>query len=69
MDLKTRALPGTTAFFAKTLGRRFAVDEEDWGKATRITADGHLIGGVSDLANPVHPSGTPPISLTGIASD
>lgn len=59
MDLKTRDLPGTAAFFGKTLGWRFAVDEEDWRRATKITLDGHLIGGVSDLAHPVYPPATP----------
>ncbi|MCF1592203.1 VOC family protein [Streptomyces muensis] len=59
MDLKTRDLPGTAAFFAEALGWRFAVDEEDWRKATKVATGGHFIGGVSDLANPVYPSGTP----------
>ncbi|MYS88580.1 MULTISPECIES: VOC family protein [Streptomyces] len=59
MDLKTRDLPGTAAFFSTTLGWRFAVDEEDRRRATKITLDGHLIGGVSDLAHPVYPPGTP----------
>lgn len=59
MDLKTRDLPGTAAFFAKTLGWHFAVDEEDWRKATKIATGGHFIGGVSDLAHPVYPLGTP----------
>ncbi|MFE7767039.1 hypothetical protein [Streptomyces sp. NPDC057438] len=53
MDLKTRDPAGTATFFSKTLGWRFAVDEKDWRKATRITVQGHLIGSVSDLANPV----------------
>ncbi|MDK1472982.1 VOC family protein [Streptomyces sp. 549] len=59
MDLKTRDTAGTAAFFAKTLGWRFAVDEDDWRKAVKISAGGHLIGSVSDLANPVYPPGTP----------
>jgi predicted enzyme related to lactoylglutathione lyase len=59
MDLKTRDLAGTATFFSQTLGWRFAVDDEDWRKATKIDVDGHLIGGVSDLANPVYPPGTP----------
>lgn len=58
-DLKTRDPAGTAAFFSKTLGWRFAVDEQDWRKATKISVDGHPIGGVSDLANPVYPPGTP----------
>ncbi|MGR3937385.1 VOC family protein [Streptomyces sp. BRA346] len=59
MDLKTRDLPGTAAFFSKTLGWHFAVDEEDWRRATVIAVDGHRIGGVSDLAQPVYPPETP----------
>ncbi|GAA2765166.1 VOC family protein [Streptomyces paradoxus] len=59
MDLKTRDPGGTAALLSKTLGWRFAVDEKDWRKATRISVDGHPIGGVSDLANPVYPPGTP----------
>ncbi|MFI6209188.1 VOC family protein [Streptomyces sp. NPDC051041] len=59
MDLKTRDLAGTATFFSKTLGWHFAVDEKDWRKATKIAIDGHLIGSVSDLANPVYPPGTP----------
>ncbi|MDX3643954.1 VOC family protein [Streptomyces sp. MB09-02B] len=60
MDLKTRDLPGTTAFFAATLGWHLTVDEEDPRRSTRITTgDGHRVGGASDLANPVYPPGTP----------
>ncbi|MEV0439692.1 VOC family protein [Streptomyces spectabilis] len=59
MDLKTRDLSGTAAFFSKVLGWRFEVDEEDWRRATRISVGGHRIGGVSDLADPVYPPGTP----------
>ncbi|MFF9778874.1 VOC family protein [Streptomyces sp. NPDC013978] len=60
MDLKTRDLPGTTAFFAATLGWHLAVDEEDPRRATTMTTgDGHRVGGASDLANPVYPPGTP----------
>ncbi|MCK8437342.1 VOC family protein [Streptomyces sp. D2-8] len=59
MDLKTRDPAGAAALLSKALGWRFAVDEKDWRKATKITVDGHLIGGVSDLANPVYPPGTP----------
>ncbi|MGW6318632.1 VOC family protein [Streptomyces sp. NPDC055099] len=59
MDLKTRDPAATATFFSATLGWRFAVDEEDWRKATKADVDGHLIGGVSDLANPVYPPGTP----------
>ncbi|MEV6997826.1 VOC family protein [Streptomyces sp. NPDC093982] len=35
------------------------MDEDDWRKATKTAVEGHSIGGVSDLTNPVHPSGTP----------
>ncbi|MEU5345043.1 MULTISPECIES: VOC family protein [unclassified Streptomyces] len=59
MDLKTRDLPGTGEFFSKALGWRFAVAEDDWRRATGITAGRHRIGGVSDLANPTYPPGTP----------
>ncbi|MFF6953911.1 VOC family protein [Streptomyces iakyrus] len=59
MDLKTRDPAGTAALLSGTLGWRFAVDEKDWRKAIKISVDGHLIGGVSDLADPVYPPGTP----------
>jgi uncharacterized protein len=59
MDLKTRDPAGTAAFFSDALGWRFEVDEQDWRKATKISVDGHLIGGVSDLANPVYPPDAP----------
>ncbi|MFE7836884.1 VOC family protein [Streptomyces sp. NPDC057474] len=88
MDLKTRDLPGTAAFFADLLGWHFAVDEEDWRRATKISfgggragggdgraageggwgagrdgraagGTGWWLGGVSDLAHPVYPPGTP----------
>ncbi|GAA2423755.1 hypothetical protein GCM10010191_39870 [Actinomadura vinacea] len=59
MDLKTRDVPGTAAFFSAELGWRFAVDEDDWRRATKISSAGHQIGGVSDLANGIYPPGTP----------
>ncbi|MFJ8769593.1 VOC family protein [Streptomyces clavifer] len=59
MDLKTHDVPGTAAFFSAVLGWRFAVDEDDWRRATKIFADGHRIGGVSDLSGPLYPPGTP----------
>ncbi|MCE7083014.1 VOC family protein [Streptomyces sp. ST2-7A] len=59
MDLKTRDTTGTARFFSGVLGWRFAVDEEDWRKAVKISVDGYPIGGVSDLANPVYPPETP----------
>ncbi|SDH18909.1 hypothetical protein SAMN05216553_117126 [Lentzea fradiae] len=59
MDLKTRDPDGTAEFLGTALGWRFAVDEEDWRKATKIHAGDHPIGGVSDLSNPVYPPGTP----------
>ncbi|MET8657107.1 VOC family protein [Streptomyces griseus] len=60
MDLKTRDPAGTAAFFSSVLGWDFAVDEEDWRRAVKISAGGDRIGGVSDLAQPVYPPGTPP---------
>lgn len=60
MDLKTRDPSGTAAFFSSVLGWDFAVDEEDWRRAVKVTAGGRRIGGVSDLAQPVYPPGTPP---------
>ncbi|ONI87278.1 glyoxalase [Saccharothrix sp. ALI-22-I] len=69
MDLKTHDVPGTAAFFSAVLGWRFAVDEDDWRRATKITAGGYRIGGVSDLANPVYPLGTPPHIAFYIAVD
>ncbi|MFH8974989.1 FAD-dependent oxidoreductase [Streptomyces sp. NPDC017890] len=59
MDLKTHDVPGTAAFFSTVLGWRFAVDEDDWRRATKIFAAGHQIGSVSDLSAPVYPPGTP----------
>ena len=59
MDLKTRDPSGTADFFSRTLGWRFAVDETDWRRATKITAGGCRIGGVSDLADPVYPPDIP----------
>ncbi|MFE3379210.1 VOC family protein [Streptomyces anulatus] len=60
MDLKTRDPSGTAAFFSSVLGWDFAVDEEDWRRAVKISAGADRIGGVSDLAQPVYPPGTPP---------
>ncbi|MGK9463086.1 MULTISPECIES: VOC family protein [unclassified Streptomyces] len=59
MDVKTHDVPGTEAFFSAVLGWRFAVEESDWRRATKILADGHQIGGVSDLSSPLYPPGTP----------
>ncbi|ARF72009.1 VOC family protein [Streptomyces griseus] len=59
MDLKTHDPSGTAAFFSSVLGWDFAVDEEDWRRAVKFSAGGHRIGGVSDLAQPVYPPGTP----------
>ncbi|WP_230534893.1 VOC family protein [Streptomyces griseomycini] len=59
MDVKTHDVPGTAAFFSAVLGWRFAVDESDWRRAIKIFADGHQIGGVSDLSSPLYPPGTP----------
>jgi hypothetical protein len=60
IDLKTRDVPATAAFFSAALGWTFAVDPDDWRQATKIAVDGRWIGGVSDLASPVYPPGTPP---------
>ncbi|MYX13097.1 GNAT family N-acetyltransferase [Streptomyces sp. SID8374] len=59
MDLKTRDPSGTAAFFSSVLGWDFAVDENDWRKAVSFSTGDHRIGGVSDLARPVYPPGTP----------
>lgn len=59
MDLKTHDPSGTAAFFSSVLGWEFAVDEEDWRRAVKFSAGGHRIGGISDLAQPVYPPGTP----------
>ncbi|GHC81506.1 VOC family protein [Streptomyces violaceochromogenes] len=59
MDLKTRDPAGTAAFLSTTLGWSFAVDEEDWRKAIKMSVDGRPIGGVSDVASPAYPPGTP----------
>ena len=59
MDLKTHDPSGTATFFSSVLGWDFAVDEQDWRKAVKISAGDHRIGGLSDLAQPVHPPGLP----------
>ncbi|NEE35572.1 VOC family protein, partial [Streptomyces sp. SID7982] len=59
MDLKTRDPSGTAAFFSAVLGWDFAVDETDWRRAVVFRAGDHRIGGLSDLAQPVHPPGLP----------
>jgi hypothetical protein len=48
MDLKTRNMAVTEAFFSAALGWRFAVDPESWRTATVIEVGGHRIGGLSD---------------------
>jgi predicted enzyme related to lactoylglutathione lyase len=60
MDLKTRDIPGTAAYFSAVLGWQFAVDEHNRRRAVTITAHGQPIGTLSDLANPIYPPGTPP---------
>jgi predicted enzyme related to lactoylglutathione lyase len=60
LDLKTRDVTATAAFFSAELGWTFAVDPDDWRQATTIWLDGHRLGGVSDLAAPVYPPGVPP---------
>ncbi|MFJ8747434.1 VOC family protein [Embleya sp. NPDC127516] len=58
MDLKTHDIPGAAAFFSAVLDWQFAVDENDWRRAIKITVDGCPIGTVSDLADPIYPPGT-----------
>ncbi|WP_320777879.1 VOC family protein [Streptomyces sp. CRN 30] len=69
MDLKTHDTAGTAAFLSDVLGWRFAVDEEDWRKAVKISAGGRRIGGVSDLASPVYPPGIPAHIAYYLATD
>ncbi|MFI2212085.1 VOC family protein [Streptomyces sp. NPDC020141] len=59
MDLKAHDPHSAAEFLTHVLGWRFAVDENDWRRATKIYADGEPIGGVSDLSDPVYPPGTP----------
>lgn len=59
MDVKTRDVAGTGDFLSKVFGWHFAVDEDDWRRAVRITFGGWELGTVSDLARPVYPPGTP----------
>ncbi|ASR39611.1 hypothetical protein BAY61_24270 [Prauserella marina] len=59
LDVKSHDPAALERFFVSTLGWEFAVDEQDWRKATVISVAGHRIGGVSDLANPVYPEETP----------
>ena len=69
VDLKTRDVPATAAFFSAALGWTFAVDPDDWRQATKIAVDGQWVGGVSDLASPVYPPGTPPHIASYLAVD
>ncbi|MFY1653010.1 VOC family protein [Solwaraspora sp. WMMB762] len=59
MDIKTRDIADTARFFSATLGWRFAVDDDDWRRATTIT------GG--NLAPPV--PGLPPRSTRQLSAD
>ncbi|MER5771478.1 VOC family protein [Streptomyces sp. NPDC001985] len=59
LDLKTGDTAAAGEFFGAVLGWGFAVDEEDWRRAVKISAGGWRIGGVSDLSAPVYPPGTP----------
>ncbi|GGZ44968.1 hypothetical protein GCM10010387_44230 [Streptomyces inusitatus] len=59
MDLKTHDPAGAAEFFSTVLGWHFAVDEDDWRRATKIYENGRPVGGVSDLSQPVYPPGTP----------
>ncbi|GGZ29939.1 hypothetical protein GCM10010365_57970 [Streptomyces poonensis] len=52
MDVKVRDPSGTAAFLSEALGWCFAVDEEDWRQATKITIEGYRIGRVSDNSRP-----------------
>lgn len=63
--MTSRAPPPSSA----VLGWRFAVDEDDPRRATKIHVDGHPIGGVSDLSGPVYPPGTPPHAAYYLAVD
>jgi uncharacterized protein len=69
IDLKTRDVPATAAYFTAALGWTFAVDPDDWRRATKIGLDGRWIGGVSDLASPIYPPGTPPHVASYLAVD
>jgi uncharacterized protein len=69
VDLKTRDVPATAAFFSAALGWTFAVDPDDWRQATKIAVDGHWVGGVSDLASPIYPPDTPPHIASYLAVD
>ncbi len=69
MDLKTHDPSGTADFFSAVLGWDFAVDEDDRRKAVTISAGDHRIGGLSDLAQPVHPPGLPAHVASCLAVD
>ncbi|TQM02922.1 VOC family protein [Pseudonocardia kunmingensis] len=69
LDLKTRDVPATAAFFSAALGWTFAVDPDDWRQATKIALNGGWLGGVSDLADPLHPPGVPPHVACYLAAD
>jgi predicted enzyme related to lactoylglutathione lyase len=69
IDLKTRDVPATAAFFSAALGWTFAVDPDDWRQATKIAIDGHWVGGVSDLASPIYPPDTSPHIASYLAVD
>ncbi|GAA2223216.1 VOC family protein [Streptomyces amakusaensis] len=59
MDLKTHDPAGAAEFLSTVLNWHFAVDEDDWRRATKIYENGRPVGGVSDLSQPVYPPGTP----------
>ena len=69
IDLKTRDVPATAAFFSATLGWTFVVDPDDWRHAAKIAADGRWIGGVSDLASPIYPPDAAPHVASYLAVD
>ena len=59
LDLKTRRPRVTSEFLANAFGWDFRVDENSWRTLTFITADGHDLGGFSDLSAPVYPVDAP----------
>lgn len=69
LDMKTRDVAGTSVFFSSVLGWHFAVDEDDWRRATKISVDDHWIGGVSDLAAPIYPPEIPAHIAYYLAAD
>ncbi|WP_165436308.1 VOC family protein [Amycolatopsis suaedae] len=69
MDVKTHDVAATAASFEHTFGWTSTVDESDRRRATVIRSGEHRIGGLSDLANPVYPPGTPAHIAFYLATD